>query len=82
MPTTWNETQSELPQPSSTVVLDSFENRVFAKFEQEHWLLDISPINKLIHCDLDCFPLWRYPTEQELRDFESLKLHNQLTRLG
>ncbi|MEH2033376.1 MAG: hypothetical protein V7K67_27775 [Nostoc sp.] len=80
MPTIWNATQSELPQPSSIVILDSLENRIFAKFEQEYWLLDVSPISKSIRCDLDCFPLWRYPTYQELRDFESLKLHNQLAK--
>ncbi|MBN3875201.1 hypothetical protein [Nostoc sp. JL23] len=80
MPTSWNTTQSELAQPLSIVVLDSLYNRVFAKFEQEHWLLDISPINKPIGCDLDCFPLWRYPTVEELRDFEFLKLQNQPTR--
>ncbi|MEH1788871.1 MAG: hypothetical protein V7L23_25645 [Nostoc sp.] len=76
MPTIWNLTQSELPEASSIVVLDSLENRIFAKFEQGCWLLDISPISQPVRCDLERFPLWRYPTVQELRDFESLKLHN------
>ncbi|WP_375495552.1 hypothetical protein [uncultured Nostoc sp.] len=80
MPTIWNTTQSELPQPSSMVVLDSLENRIFAKLEQGYWLLDISPISKPIRCDLDCFPEWRYPTFQELSNFESLKAHNQITK--
>ncbi|WP_375495932.1 hypothetical protein [uncultured Nostoc sp.] len=77
MPTIWNTTQSELPEASSIVVLDSLQGWIFGKLDQKYWLLDISPISQPIRCDLDCFPLWRYPTVQELRDCESLKLHNQ-----
>lgn len=80
MPNIWNKTSLKLPEESRYVILDALHGNVYAKLEKDSWMLTVSLTKKCIKVDLDLFPLWRYPTNQELRDFENLKSHNWLAR--